>query len=400
MLAGTLTTRLSEAGLKKSSISAFALALLVYSFKPIWAPLVDRLRIPVLSKQFGQRRAWLWVSGVAVMAAVGLLGTTDPARDVAMVAYAAILLGFCGATFDVVIDAYRIETLNPQQLGPGSGMSQYGWRIGAAAASVLALTVAARTNWTIGYLACAPLALAALGASLFLGEPRILRPVSERLTVLELVDAFVSPLIDFFRRPGAIVVLLFVLLHKVGDTMANLMTRDLLVGLKFTKDEMAYGDVGVGFFALLIGVFAGGLLYARLGMQVSLMISLILMAVSNLSFAVLAAAGHSMPLLEFTIGFENFASGMGGVTVVAYLSALCNKAFTATQFALLSSAAAIVGRFLTGTTAGKLIERLGYVDFYLLTTIVALPGVAIYGYMMWAGFAAETAAGTTKKLQA
>src|SRR3546814_372969 len=210
----------------------------------------------------------------------------------------------------------------------------------------------------------------------------------------ELVDAFVSPLKDFFTREGALVVLLFVLVHKIGDTMANLMIRDLLVGLGFTKDEILVGDVWVGFIALLAGIFVGGWLYARLGMKRSVMISLILMAVSNLSFAALAAAGHSMPWLAFTIGFENFASGIGGVVVLAYLSALCNLAFTATQFALLSAAAAIVGRFLTGTTAGALIEENGKAHFYLLTTLLALPGVALSAWQIKAGLVAASLAET------
>lgn len=385
MLAATLTNRLSEAGIDKKSISAFALALLVYSFKWVWAPIIDRVHLPVLSARFGQRRAWLWVAGIMVMAAVVVLGSVDPRADILAVAYAAIFLGFCGATFDIVIDAYRIELLKPEQLGVGSGMSQYGWRIGAALAAALALTVAARTDWTLGYIACAPLALSALLASLVMGEPQRHREAAPKKGLADLVDAFVSPLKDFFRREGAFLVLLFVLVHKIGDTMANLMVRDLLVGLGFTKDEIAFGDVGVGFFALLAGIFVGGMLYARLGMKRSVMVSLILMAVSNLSFAALAAAGHSMPFLAFTIGFENFASGIGGVVVVAYLSALCNLAFTATQFALLSAAAAIVGRFLTGTTAGALIETFGYVDFYLLTTLLALPGVLLYWFMMRSG---------------
>ena len=173
-----------------------------------------------------------------------------------------------------------------------------------------------------------------------------------------LLDAFWGPLADFLKREGALLVLLFVLIHKIGDTMANLMIRDLLVGLGFTKDEILYGDVWVGFFALLAGIFVGGVLYAKLGMKRSVLVSLILMMISNLSFAGLAAAGHSMPMLAFAIGFENFASGIGGVVVVAYLSALCNLRYTATQFALLSAAAAIVGRFLTGTTAGALIENM------------------------------------------
>jgi len=385
MLAATLTNRLSEAGIDKKSISAFALALLVYSFKWLWAPLVDRLHIPLLSRSFGQRRAWLWLAGLATMAAVVVLGLADPRGDIRFVAYAAVLLGFCGATFDIVIDAYRIELLRPEQLGAGSGMSQYGWRIGAAVAAALALTVAARAGWSAGYLACAPLAFSALFTSLVMGEPVRHRDVAPKRGVAELVDAFISPLKDFFSRPGALVVLLFVLVHKIGDTMANLMVRDLLVGLGFTKGEIAFGDVGVGFFALLAGIFVGGMLYARLGMKRSVMISLILMAVSNLSFAALAGMGHSLPMLAFTIGFESFASGIGGVVVVAYLSALCNLAFTATQFALLSAAAAIVGRFLTGTTAGALIEQFGYIDFYLLTTLLALPGVLIYWFMMRSG---------------
>jgi PAT family beta-lactamase induction signal transducer AmpG len=385
MLAATLTTRLSEAGIQKRSISAFALSLLVYSFKWAWAPLVDRVHIPLLSRHFGQRRAWLWLAGLSVMGAVAVLGLANPAADIRTVAYAAILLGFCGATFDIVIDAYRIELLEPEQLGTGSGMSQYGWRIGAAVAGVIALTVAARSNWTVGYLACAPLALSALMVSLFMGEPARHHEAPPKRGAMELVGAFVSPLKDFFGRPGSVVVLLFVLVHKIGDTMANLMIRDLLVQVGFTKDEIAFGDVGVGFVALLAGIFVGGILYARFGLKYSVMISLILMAVSNISFAVLAAMGYSMPMLAFTIGFENFSSGIGGVVVVAYLSALCNLSFTATQFALLSAAAAVVGRFLTGTTAGALIETFGYIQFYLLTTVLALPGVIIYWLMIRSG---------------
>jgi len=385
MLAATLTTRLSEAGIQKRSISAFALSLLVYSFKWAWAPLVDRVHIPFVSRQFGQRRAWLWLTGLSVMGAVVVLGSVNPEADIRTVAYAAILLGFCGATFDIVIDAYRIELLKPEQLGTGSGMSQYGWRIGSAVAAVIALTVAARSNWTIGYIACAPLALSALMVSLVMGEPIRRHEAPAKRGAMALIHAFISPLKDFFTRPGSVVVLLFVLVHKIGDTMANLMIRDLLVQVGFTKDEIAFGDVGVGFAALLAGIFVGGILYARFGLKYSVMISLILMAVSNISFAFLAAMGHSMPMLAFTIGFENFSSGIGGVVVVAYLSALCNLSFTATQFALLSAAAAIVGRFLTGTTAGALIETFGYVQFYLLTTVLALPGVIIYWFMLRSG---------------
>ena len=402
LLAATLTNRLADAGIEKKSISAFALALLIYSFKWAWAPLIDRLRLPVLSGVLGQRRAWLWFCGMAVALAVVVLGTADPTSGLQGVVVGALLLGFAGATFDIVIDAYRIELLRPEQLGVGSGMSQYGWRLGAFFAATIALAVADVSSWTLGYIACMPLAFAGPIAALFAGEPERHHEPRPVHGIGAAVAAFVGPLADFFRRKGAVLVLLFVLIHKIGDTMANLMIRDLLVQLGFDKSEILWGDVWVGFFALLAGIFVGGILYARLGMKRSVMVSLILMAISNLSFAGLAAAGHSMPMLAFTIGFENFASGIGGVTVVAYLSALCNLRFTATQFALLSAAAAIVGRFLTGTTAGALIERFGYVDFYLLTTALALPGVLLYWFLLRAGLvdASVGSAGTEEPEEA
>jgi PAT family beta-lactamase induction signal transducer AmpG len=206
---------------------------------------VDRVRFPFLSQQLGQRRTWLLATALATMTAVAALGFADPSASIRTVAYAAIAPGICGATFDIVIDAYRIELLDPEQLGTGSGMSPYGWRIGASLVAALALTVAARSNWTVGSIAYAPLALSALFVSLIMGEPRRRREMAPRRGAIAVINAFFAPLKDFFSRQGAVVVLLFVLVHKIGDTMANLMIRDLLVGAGFTKDEIAFGDVGV-----------------------------------------------------------------------------------------------------------------------------------------------------------
>jgi PAT family beta-lactamase induction signal transducer AmpG len=186
-------------------------------------------------------------------------------------------------------------------------------------------------------------------------------------------------------REGALIVLLFILIHKIGDTLANLTFRLLFDDLKFTNDEIAFYDVGVGFWAYLIGIFVGGVLYARMGMKRSVLLALVLMAVSNLSFAGLAAAGHSNIGMASAIGFENFSSGFGGVAVVAYFSALTDLRYTAAQYALISAAASIVGRFVTGTTAGAMIERFGYVNFYLLTTVVAFPGVFLFWWMIRSG---------------
>ena len=384
MLGATLTTRLAQDGIDKKSVTAFALAFLVYNLKFFWAPLVDAVRLPVLGR-LGQRVSWMLLSGAMVVLAVSWLAWLDPQQDLRVFAIAAVAVGVAGATFDIVIDAYRIETLKPEQLGVGSGMSQYGWRIGSVAAGSLALFVAAHSGWAVAYQLCAGFALPAMVTALLLGEPARHVVVASAVGLRQAWAAVVGPLAEFLRRRGALLVLLFILLHKIGDTLANLTLRLLLNDLGFSNEEIATWDVGLGFIAYLVGIFLGGALYAAIGMKRSVLIALVLMAVSNLSFAWLAAVGHSNALLGFTIGFENLASGIGGVVVVAYLSALCNLAYTATQFALLSAAASVVGRVVTGTTAGALIESLGYVQFYLLTTVVALPGVVLYAFMLRSG---------------
>jgi MFS transporter, PAT family, beta-lactamase induction signal transducer AmpG len=494
LLAATLTQRLSEGGIERKTISAFALVLLIYSIKWAWAPVVDRVRLP-FSESFGQRRTWLVLCAAAVVAAIVLLARADPADGAQKVLLAALVLGFAGATYDIVIDAFRIELLEPEQLGTGSGMSQYGWRIGAFLAGTIALAGAASVDWALGYILCAPLALSAVFVSLWTGEPRrhkvrewpqragagsfvkflaaiplilaaavgldylldstillriaffgllypivdltmrrahdvgwtghvawlLLAPVVAAaignlalfwialalVAALLLMLAFkpgepqanrfgdppatlakrdvVGPWVEFFRRQGAWLVLVFVLVHKIGDTMANLMVRDLFVTQGFSKEEILFADVWVGFFALLVGIFVGGIIYARWGMKRAVLVSLVLMGISNLSFAFLAEMGRSVPMMAFTMGFENFASGVGGVAVVAFLSAVCSLRFTATQFAMLSAAAAILGRFLTGSLAGRLIDAMGYPNYYLLTTLVALPGILLFWWMMRAG---------------
>jgi PAT family beta-lactamase induction signal transducer AmpG len=384
MIGATLTTRLKQDGIDKSTITAFALVFLAYNLKFLWAWIVDGVRLPLLGR-LGQRVSWMLVMGAFVIAAVVNLALVDPAAGIGSVVTAAILVGVAGASFDIVIDAYRIEALEPRQLGVGSGMSQYGWRIGSAGAGALALIVAARSGWEAAYLACAALALPAMLTALFLGEPKRHREPKARQGVGEMVAAAWRPFVEFFQRKGALLVLLFVLLHKIGDTLANLTLRLLFDDLGFTNDEIAIYDVGVGFWAYLIGIFVGGVLYSQLGMKRSVLISLILMAVSNFSFALLAGAGHSNLGMASAIGFENFASGIGGVTVVAYFSALCDLRFTAAQFALISAAASVVGRFLTGTTAGALIDAMGYTNFYLLTTVAALPGIVLFWIMLRMG---------------
>ena len=384
MIGATLTTRLAQDGITKSTVTTFALAFLVYNLKFLWAWVVDGVRLPLIGR-LGQRVSWLIFAGVLVMAAVANLAFQDPSADIYQTAIAAILVGVAGATFDIVIDAYRIELLEPRQLGVGSGMSQYGWRIGSVAAGALALVLAARVGWEVAYLACAAFALPAMLTGLIVGEPKRHKEPTARKGMSEAIVAIWGPFAEFFKRRGAFLVLLFILLHKIGDTLGQLVLRLLLDDMGYSNDEIAIWDVGVGFWAYLIGIFVGGVLYAKMGMKRSVLFSLILMGVSNATFAFLAMAGHSNYGLAACIGFENFASGIGGVVVVAYFSALCNLRFTASQYALISAAASVVGRVLTGTTAGALVEEFGFVNFYWLTTVAALPGIILFWLMMRAG---------------
>ena len=384
MIGATLTTRLAQDGITKRTVTAFSLAFLVYNLKPLWAWMVDGVRLPWLGR-LGQRVSWLLLAGVLVIAAVTNLALVDPRASIQATAMAAILVGIAGATFDIVIDAYRIETLHPYQLGVGSGMNQYGWRIGSAGAGALALVIAQRHGWSAAYLVCAVFALPAMLTALFMGEPARRVVAGTRQGMGQIWQSIAGPFTEFLQRRGALLVLLFVLVHKIGDTLSQLTLRLLLNDTGFTNAEIATFDVGVGFWAYLIGIFIGGAAYTRMGLKHSVLLALVLMGVSNFGFALLAQAGHSNAGLAAAIGFENAASGFGGVVVVAYFSALCNLRFTAAQYALITAAASIVGRVLTGTTAGALIERMGYVNFYLLTTVAALPGILLFAWMIRRG---------------
>ena len=395
MIGATLTTRLAQDGITKSTVTTFALAFLVYNLKFLWAWVVDGVRIPVLGR-LGQRVSWLIVAGIFVMLAVANLAFQDPSANIYQTAIAAILVGVAGATYDIVIDAYRIELLEPRQLGVGSGMSQYGWRIGSVLAGALALVLAARVGWEIAYLVCAVFALPAMLTGLIVGEPQRHREPIARRGFGQAVTAVWGPFAEFFMRKGAFLVLLFILLHKIGDTLGQLVLRLLLDDMGYTNDEIAIYDVGVGFWAYLIGIFIGGWLYAQIGMKRSVLISLILMGVSNASFALLAMAGHTNIGLAACMLFENVASGIGGVVVVAYFSALTDLRFTASQYALISAAASVVGRVLTGTTAGSIVESVGFVNFYWLTTLAALPGIVLFWWMMRAGLI-DASVGTAGK---
>ncbi|MFN5759655.1 MAG: MFS transporter, partial [Sphingomonadaceae bacterium] len=233
MIGATLTTRLAQDGIDKKTVTAFTLAFLVYNLKIFWAWIVDGVRLPLIGR-LGQRVSWLIFSGLMVIASVINLALVDPAASIGATVLAAILVGVAGATFDIVIDAYRIETLKPYQLGVGSGMSQYGWRIGSAGAGALALVLADRIGWQAAYMACAAFALPAMLTGLLMGEPARHVVSNEKRAVAEIWQSVAGPFVELFQRAGAWLVLLFILVHKIGDTLANLTFRLLFDDLGYT----------------------------------------------------------------------------------------------------------------------------------------------------------------------
>lgn len=388
LTASTLTVRLAESGVDVAAIGLFASVGLPYNLKFAWAPLIDRVPVPVLSKRLGQRRAWLLVTQVGLAAALVVLGLADPRSNAWQTAAAAVLVAFWSASQDIMIDAFRVERLPPDLQGAGAGLYSLGYRLGMLVAGAGALYLASARSWAEVYAAMAALMAVGLATTLLCAEPERFVP---RTTfepgaslaarwVAWLRDAVVGPLKDFTRRPGWAGILAFLLLFKLGDSLAGVMTNPFLLALGFTKIEIANVVKTFGMVALLLGTVLGGALLARVGVQKGLWIGGVLQLVSNGMFAVQAAVGHDLWMLGATIGFENLATGMGAAALVAYLGSLCHREFTATQFALLSSVAAMSRTWLS-SSAGVGAKALGWGPFFLATMVAAVPGLLLLWWL-------------------
>lgn len=397
LLLGTMTFWLAKVGIDKKTIG-FAVGLTTpYTLKFLWAPLIDRIRLPFLSDLFGQRRAWLFLIMALLFAAVWMLGASDP-RDGNMGPFAfwAIVVAFLGATQDIVIDAYRIEILPDEELSHGTANNQFGYRLGAFAAGVGTIALASTEGFNLGWataygltgLCIVPGVIAALWAGPGLHEAVVRNKGGQSLGSW-LQDTLVGPFREFFGRNGAVLILLFVLIYKLGDAMGQVMLNPMIVELGFTDTEFVAINKVVGFWGLIVGTGLAAPLMAWLGLGRALFVSGMLMMVSNLTFAMLASRGHDVTWLTIAVATEQVTSGMGLTVFVTYLSGLSNLAYTATQFALLSSLAA-VGRTWLSSPAGIAADALGWTGFWLLTTVVALPGMALLWLLWRKGFVVES----------
>jgi PAT family beta-lactamase induction signal transducer AmpG len=372
----TLSFWLARVGVDKTAIGLFALVGLPYTLKFVWAPILDHVRAPLLGRLFGRRRGWALLIQAALIAAILGLGASDPVLAPWATAAAAVAVAFFSASQDIVIDAYRIEILEESEQGAGAAATQTGYRLGALLAGAGAIALSDFIGWFAVFAILAGFVLIGTVAMLIATEPAASarRPKIDRTTWLQ--TAVVAPFADFLRRPGWLAILVFILLYKFGDAISGVMANPFFVEMGFSGVEIAAVTKVFGVLATLGGVVVGGVLVARFGLFIGLAVGGILQAVTNLLYAVQAGVGHDIALLTAVIGADNFTGGLGSAAFVAYLSSLCSRAFTGTQFALLTSLMA-AGRTVLSSGGGWLADSMEWAAFFTLTAALAVPGLLL-----------------------
>lgn len=381
----TLFFWLAEAGVALAAIGLFALVGTPYNFKFLWAPFIDRVPVPGLTRILGRRRSWMLLTQVGLMISIAVLGFSRPAEGAPLLtAVCALAVAFFSASQDIVIDAYRIEILDRDEQGAGAAMTQAGYRLGAIAAGAGALFLADQIDWSLVYQVMAALVIVGMAAAILAPDPERRNPgLVETHHDRGLKAMVVDPFNEFFQRSGpttAIIILAFILLYKLGDAYAGVMAYPFYYEMGFTKSEVATVSKIFGVIATVVGVFVGGLIVKRYGIMKSLLGCGVLQMLSNLMYAAQSLAGHDVQFLYFTIGIENLSGGMGSSAFVAYLSVLCNTRYTGTQFALFTSFMAF-GRTLLSASSGWMVELTGWFDFFVISTVVALPGLLLLLWM-------------------
>jgi PAT family beta-lactamase induction signal transducer AmpG len=396
--AETLRVWLADRGVDVGTIGLVSLASLPYTLKFLWAPVVDALPVPWLSAALGRRRGWLVASQLALMAAILFLGTRDPLAAPLAVGLGALLVAIASATQDIVIDAYRVESLPVEEQAAGMASYVAAYRVGmlVSGAGVVALTawleaqgVGKPVVWPIAYGAAALLVLVGLAAVLLAREPDGVAgaaPATGPDALARVARTARAAFSDFLSRDAALAVLAFVLLYKVCDALAGAMTAPfVLVALGYDKATYAAIVKGLGLAALLVGGFAGGAVARALPMATMLWLGAILQMASNLVFVWLGQQPASAPALTVAIVVENFSGAIGTVIFVAYISALCgNPLHTATQYALLTALAS-TGRTLLSSGTGYLVEAIGWTAFFVATALAALPALALLAWLQRRG---------------
>ncbi len=362
-----LKTWMREQNVNLSVIGMMALVGIPYTLKFLQAPVLDRFSIPL----FGRRRGWLLIFQFSLILSIFALGMTNPSQNPWWVALCAFFVTLFSASQDIVIDAYRREDLANEELGLGSSLYISGYRVGMLLASGGGLILADHMPFSMVYTLLGLCLLPGVITTLLTPEPPM--PFGAPKSIQE---AVVAPFAEYFSRSNAIWILTFILLYKIGDTMAGAMTAPFYVDMGFSKTEVGALVKLVGFQAVLAGSFVGGLIMLKIGISKSLWIFGILQAASTAGFGVLSQVGHSLSLLAVVIGFENITAGMGTAAYVAFMTSITNKKFTATQYALLTSLMG-VPRVILSSATGFMAKSFGWTDFFIFCTLIALPGLLL-----------------------
>ena len=389
---GTLSFWLREAGIDRTTIGYLSWVGLAYGFKWVWAPLVDRLPIPLLTRLLGRRRSWLLLSQAVIMAALVGMALTDPKLALLPVVWCALAVAFASATQDIALDAYRIESADVQRQAALAAAYQTGYRLAMIWAGAGVLWIAARAEvvnaagvpgyqqgaWQTAYLVMAASMLLGVVTVLFSPEPARRELPPARNAAEWLKSALVDPFADFLRSYGkqAALILMLIAVYRISDVVMGIMANPFYVDMGYTKGEVASVTKIYGVIMTLVGAFVGGVLAMRFGVMRVLMLGAVLSAASNLLFAWLGSRGHDVQALVFVISADNLSSGIASAAFIAYLSSLTNINYSATQYALFSSMMLLLPKFLAGYS-GVYVDAWGYGSFFTATALLGLPVLAL-----------------------
>jgi len=370
LTSGTLQAWATVAGVSLQNIGFLTLVGTAYTLKFLWAPLVDRYAPPFL----GRRRSWMFICQVLLAISIACMGLLSPAHNLGWLAMLAVLVAFLSATQDIAFDAYSTDVLRDHERAAGAALKVLGYRLAMIVSGGLALVLAGTwLGWEHTYMLMGAFMLVCAVATLVAPEPEVLVAPPRTLG-----QAVVQPLAEFFDRRGAIMILLLIVLYKLGDAFAGaLSTTFLLRGAGFSTEEVGLVNKIFGLAATIVGALAGGALMSRMGLYRSLMWFGILQAVSNFGYWILAVTPPHLYSMALVVGVENICGGLGTAAFVALLMALCNQRFSATQFALLSALSAVGRTYLAGPLTPPLVESLGWPTFFVLTVLIALPGLLL-----------------------
>jgi len=400
----TLSAWLTESGVSRGTIGFFAWVGITYSIKVAWAPVVDRLHLPVLTRIFGQRRGWMLVGQGGIALGLLAMALLDPATELLWIALAALLVAFSSATQDIAIDAYRIEAVVPKYQGAMSAAYIFGYRVALLVAGAGALYLAEYQNWSVAYVTMAALMLIGVVTVMIISEPDHRRsdednPEEPRVVAFLLrsqhlspwmqrfgawfVGAVVCPFVEFFTRNGklALIMLTFIAVFRLSDIAMGIMANPFYLDMGYTKTEIANVAKVFGFFMTIAGSFLCGVLVVKWGIMRPLLLGAVLVASTNLLFAGLSLLDPDIMWLAVVISADNISGGVASTAFVAYLSSLTNRAYTATQYALFSSLMTLPGKFISGFS-GLIVDGYGYFHFFIFAAAIGLPAILLVIYLM------------------